>query len=66
VLVASPDPERLAMAVNQARAAAAGSASTRARIEAPSTDAGVALEQAAEDEAAAAEQADAEREGRKG
>ncbi len=54
VLVASPDPERLAAAILQARAAAAGEAPAKARIEAPEA-VDEARERAAEEEAAAAE-----------
>jgi len=58
VLVASPDPVRLAAAVNQARAAATGSP-PRQRIEEPSSEE-AALTEAAEEEAAAAMGAGAE------
>ena len=58
VLVASPDPVRLATAINQARAASA--APVRARIEAPPAAEDAAPAEAAEDEAADAEGGGAE------
>lgn len=56
LLLASPDPEKLAAAINQARAAAvAGKDPVQMRVDALAVD-DAALEKAAEEEAAAAEQ----------